>query len=1179
MKRAFLPLVLILLVLAAAGGGVWLLTHRGESAEAASAAPGRTEQRAVAPAAEDSAGGLRPDGPAAEQGARRTTEAVAVEEVWDAEESQWVLGSVERAECGDGEDRSLVAYAAERAFTLTELAARLADEGAGEELQEGQGLILSRRPVEADGSFELPFPPDESDAHVLVVGAREYAERSSRVELSGGSGGLLMKLRCGARVVGRVVASEPGAAGEPELGDIEVTLREDDSSVRHGREPVRRSTRTAPDGSFRFDALPAGRAVALAVGPEDWAPVRLELGALDEGETREVQARLVRGGTIAGRVVDQDGRPVAEAHVRSEVSGGILSAAWGARRVDSGADGSFELVALPGGRIKLEADAPGFLESKADFAVLAEGETLRGVELVLDRGASLSGTVAWPDGEPAEGVEVHVRFDLAQRFGGMGAFAAARGARGDATSDAQGRWEVTGLGRGPFMLFAEAEAPAERADALLALVSPEVAARAGSGEGEVFDAPWTTNQMNLRPDTTDIALVLEAPRGVGGVVLDENDEPVTEFRIRALRQVETIVGDIGIDRHEEGYEDEAGRFFLSGLSSGRWRFYALADGFGLPEPTLVTLGADGEGDGQVLELHIERAATVSGTVRTPDGAPLGDAVVTVDTGEAIWKSMIGEQPRLPETTSGPDGEFRLEGLRPGDVRVVARSEQFAKATPVELSLEPGAVAEDVELVLGMGGRLVGRIYDANGEPIANAPVQVLFTDTWDTRLDNADGQGRFVFDHLEPGSWQVIALPSQERIEGVSDDSEVQGLWTEMKQALVNIAEGEETEVVLGAPPEDPIQVHGRVLLDGQGVPDVVVMFYGEGTGLMEGMRRASTKADGTFELTLDGAGEYLAQVQRLYGGANQQSVTEFRTEIPETEEHDLLLELPGGRISGRVLGADGKPAKNERVSLVHDGPVLNGFFYGGNYAEVRTGPDGRYELNGLRKGRYVLGVGGMEAGGLFDTAARNARELRRIELDEDEWRSDEDFRLETPATLLVRVVDAVGRPVEKAAIFVRDGEGRLLEILAMTATNAEGQRVYGGLAPGRYTVSARAGQLATHESAPVRVAAGEQAQATLTVEEGTVLWIRNAGPDGEPVPMRLTVTDEDGREVQGMIALAEVFALAGAREFDLDEQRVGPLPPGRYRVVGVDEDGNEVSKPVNLSGQPERRLTLRFRD
>jgi len=46
---------------------------------------------------------------------------------------------------------------------------------------------------------------------------------------------------------------------------------------------------------------------------------------------------------------------------------------------------------------------------------------------------------------------------------------------------------------------------------------------------------------------------------------------------------------------------------------------------------------------------------------------------------------------------------------------------------------------------------------------------------------------------------------------------------------------------------------------------------------------------------------------------------------------------------------------------------------------------------------------------------------------------------------------------------------------------------------------------------------------------------------------------------------------------FSSSEQRVGPLPDGRYKVTATHADGRTKSRSVRLSGQGERKVKLRL--
>jgi hypothetical protein len=72
-------------------------------------------------------------------------------------------------------------------------------------------------------------------------------------------------------------------------------------------------------------------------------------------------------------------------------------------------------------------------------------------------------------------------------------------------------------------------------------------------------------------------------------------------------------------------------------------------------------------------------------------------------------------------------------------------------------------------------------------------------------------------------------------------------------------------------------------------------------------------------------------------------------------------------------------------------------------------------------------------------------------------------------------------------------------------------------------------------------------------------------------------VQDQDGREVGGMLGLSEIMKMFSSGSFDMTQQHIGPLPPGKYTVRATIADGKSLTKPVTLSGQAERSLSIRF--
>ena len=91
-------------------------------------------------------------------------------------------------------------------------------------------------------------------------------------------------------------------------------------------------------------------------------------------------------------------------------------------------------------------------------------------------------------------------------------------------------------------------------------------------------------------------------------------------------------------------------------------------------------------------------------------------------------------------------------------------------------------------------------------------------------------------------------------------------------------------------------------------------------------------------------------------------------------------------------------------------------------------------------------------------------------------------------------------------------------------------------------------------------------------------LVVESLDGDRNPVAARLSVLDQEGREVNGLSS-EELFVEELFGGFSHSVQRIGPLPPGRYKVTGVAPNGSEKSRSVDLDAGAERKLKLRFRD
>ena len=414
----------------------------------------------------------------------------------------------------------------------------------------------------------------------------------------------------------------------------------------------------------------------------------------------------------------------------------------------------------------------------------------------------------------------------------------------------------------------------------------------------------------------------------------------------------------------------------------------------------------------------------------------------------------------------------------------------------------------------------------------------------------------------------------------VSEEGEfdASSMLANLKMATAEVAEGSDVHVVLGAAPEDPVRVTGKVTMAGAPVASATVMFLPEGgkKGLTA-LKAMQTKKDGTFAGTLDGPGGYSVSVQRMNAQTNEQSVHEERRVIPKSADFTIDLVLPEGRISGRVTGVDGKPGGNARISIVREGVGKPGTTWGGQFHELRTNPEGDYDATGLPAGTYTVMAGGSELGGMLgDSTAIGGREMQSgIEIGERDWRRGIDFRLKAAASVELTVVDESDRAVSGAVVFARDEAGRAVDVFSFVTTDGTGRAKYSGLSAGRYTFRARTNTISSGDSAAIRVEEGGKSAVKLVLEKGTLILVKVMDGEKKPLIASVQVLDENGRDLAGQLGLSEIMERFQGGGFDPAEQKFGPFPAGKYRVSVTSESGKKATKPVTLSGQAERKVTI----
>ena len=1017
---------------------------------------------------------------------------------------------------------------------------------------------LAEVEVAADGSFELSVEDGIERLQLVAAGEQQWSVEP--VPWSG-SRSAVLPVGVGASLSGRLLTPPEWAdlAKEQLPGSVLfLGLNERGAgSVGVGSVRARQSLAIVqPDLTYRFNNVETGIDLNLrALMDGSFVEANEEIGHLEPGESRIFNTEIVAGATLAGRVVDQFGDPVPGAQVSSRFKSRFGPQGRARREVWTNAEGEFELRGVaPGDRLLLVA-ADGYLMMDQDVPTTQPGERVDDLVLRIDGGESIGGRVQLPDGTALARVEVTARPKM--QMNTIGRIDFWRNNASVERSGGGGEFRVRGLMSGSFEVTANHEVTEKDA----------WAAQFGWRTGDILEATADADSGDA-----DLVLTLETLARFGGRVLDPEGRPIAGARVAMRMEGDLPMADIGSHDLAEDADDETGAFEFVGLQDGDWSLTVSAPGYAFMQPDSVAIPADATRD-IVLTPEIR----VRGSVQTPDGLPALGAVVQLETSGlgAMFSDEDAWDP--PSTRSDAGGQFELGGLSPGEVSVFAAHSNFATSSRLALKLEEGTSPDPVELVLRRGARITGMVFAPTGDVATGEQVIAQNQSELGSRpqvlIQQTDAEGRFKFENVRPGTWQVMAFPGADR-----ESADQASLIANMAVELVELEDEQEIEVVLGALPENPVEISGRITAADEAVTGGFVSFVLEGEKIGS-MALAQIAADGSYSTTLDKPGAVLVTVQANPDGDFVGGMTnrEFRREIPDADTHELSFDLGGGRIRGQVTDSQGEPQAGITVKW-SCGDGRGAGELGGTYAQTQTNEDGTYEFRYLTAGTYDLAAGGSPFMGALEQGSSLGRAmLPGVQVGENQIVENIDFSLEAGYELTGFVRDGGGAAVANATVWVFDEGGQALDQISMVRTNGSGRFTVHGLSEGRYFLQARQGSL-TSPSVPTEVRAENPVEPVLLMEQGTLLIVR-VERDGEfDFNTRVKVTDEAGRDQTAMLSLESITHLL-SNGYQSGETRVGPVPPGRYKVVATAPDGRTASKSVQLSGKPERRLRLRLRD
>lgn len=832
-------------------------------------------------------------------------------------------------------------------------------------------------------------------------------------------------------------------------------------------------TWTAADGTFRLTL----RGPDPAVGAAAVGHVPISHFALGSG--RSVALKLLPAGTLAGQIVDAEGRPVAGATVSASPTDPGLIGRPDEKEARVGAEGRFLLRGLtPETGYRLFVKAEGFVPAWEEAVLGKPGQGVPPVRIVLSRGVTFTGRIVDPAGQPVAGADLALSI-AAEGPEGTGF---SMSTRVQASSDSTGRFRFQQVGKGAYSLQVvhPGFAPAYRSGTVGARRRPVV---------DIGD-------LTLEPGASLEGRVLD-PSGapVEGAQVFVSERPSARWTARmpmsASNEGPALTGPDGFFRIAD--LEDGQRFDLSVDKPG----YVLARVPGVEAPTQ-----------EPLQIELRPAQSLSGRVLDGERRPVGGAWISL---VEVRETGFGDDSSLSRSSRGAgqtdeEGRFVLSQLEPGPLHLEVRAPGFRTAELSGLRIAEGEEPSPLEIVLEKGAVLEGRVLDGNGQPVRQARIHVFFPDSrrFFGPSHRTDDRGHFQIAGLAAGEHRVTAEPlgSGLRAEGkvvlgdsgtyhldlrlpfgVDVSGHVVGEQGEpLRGAWLSLHPIQEAEPRPGAsarsaadgsfrfrdipdglyrlngsapghidsPTEDEVLVAGRevgglVLRLGRGgtITGRILGVAGEETGLLRiealredsGESRSTAGHDMTYRISV-APGTWRVTAFLPSGLSATGTVS-----VGAGEEAVLDLEMPRGlTLSGRVL-LDGQPLAGADVLVAGSpGPGAEGALPTG----ATTRYDGSFSVPGLRPGPAALSV-----------VSRGLYHSRRLDLTASRTITVEIFT----GQISGHVLSSTGEPVAGVLISLR-GEDRETGAWAATAqasTDERGAFELPRLAAGSYRITAQA--------------------------------------------------------------------------------------------------------------------------
>lgn len=638
-----------------------------------------------------------------------------------------------------------------------------------------QGAQNTAAPTETQGPTEDPaeHPATEPTRTATEATTRTDALTTDTASFGKGTGGL------SGAVVRQDNPSVPvaGAVVELYIGPENAAFNFQGTRRATGRKEI-----TAADGTFTFDELPPNTGYCLVATAEGLAPAEAAGIVVRDADFSVRDLEMSAGSCISGEVTDLYGTPIAGARVDLFDSMALaLLAQPGPRTpmrtmiVDAAGKFAFCNVALKS--FEVVASAPGFpTTSKSQTQVFQTGDQV--INFALGEALSIAGFVVDEQGGAIKGATISAYQ--------IGQLPESGTSKGEATSANDGRFTLTGLAKGQYMI---------------------------TGKAEGFSLK---NHGQVDAGANDVRVALEPQAAVLGRVTDASTgRVVPAFRLVLKRKVNPTTA--VPTTQSVDVRSGTGEYEFIGIDPGSWVIEAQAPDYASCSSRDLILAKGDRITG--VDITMNKGGSISGIVTDGAGNPIENATVRLNENNYqrnplsdLFESMQpAGRPQRKSTVTDSKGAFSIKLIVPGTYQVAIAKEKYSATAlnGVQVALDQN---NDLgQIALSSGGTIRGQCIDQNGSPYMDGTISVSSYvppaapgQTIEPKSDSefrqvkAEYNGTFEIMNLKPGEYVVQLMPG--RIDGQDVNPFLQMVLSQKTEQRIRVEDGKISQVTLRVP-------------------------------------------------------------------------------------------------------------------------------------------------------------------------------------------------------------------------------------------------------------------------------------------------------------------------------------------------------------------------------------------